>query len=568
MRVERWRGDIPALPEAVTGRYRSLGLWEQRTIGEQLHRVASMHANAKAVIAPEATLTYRDLDEWTDRIGAGLAQSGLVPGDAVLLQVENSVQAVLAWYGVIKSGAIPVATLAVHRAHEIGEIGGIVDARAHLVDAAYDKFELLSLARRMSVVSGDPRLLLTIRAAAAAEDAIALETLGSELSVAQARAIVEDIAGAIDGDDVAVFQLSGGTTSTPKVIPRTHDDYWYNASSYAQALGWNEDTRVMHFLPVVHNAGMVLGVHAAHSVGAAIVLSGAHPNVLLPSMAAAGATDVVTYPSLALEWRDHPQFDSAVEHLKRIVLTGSAVTQEAFDLFETRGIRTLGLYGATEGLVMVTRPQAPRAHRFQVLGTPLSPLDEVRVLEPGSEAEVPDGTTGELCYRGPSTLRGYLKSPERNAEAFTSDGFIRSGDLVARRLIDGHVTYTFEGRIKDLVNRGGEKVSAAEIEGLAAQLPGVARAALVPVPDPRLGERGCLCIQMIDGVAPIVLQDVTSYLEAREVAKFKWPERLEIFTVLPVTPAGKVDKRQLSSEVRQRGTSEEQPTPGFEESIA
>ncbi|QLL06159.1 AMP-binding protein [Mycobacterium vicinigordonae] len=568
MKVDRWRDDIPALSQAVADRYRASGVWAQCSIGEQLHRSATMHADATAVIGPDGLLTYRGLDEHTDRIGAGLAQAGIEPGDAILLQVDNSMEAILAWYGVIKSGAIPVATLAVHRAHEIAKIGDIVEARAHIVDASYEKYDLLSFAKRMSATSSTPRLLLTIRSAARSSEATAVASLGAGLSASQARRIVENIAAATHGDDVAVFQLSGGTTSTPKVIPRTHDDYWYNAASYAQALGWDSRARVMHFLPIVHNAGIVLGVHAAHSVGAAIVLSGPQADQLLPAMAAARATDVLTYPSLALEWRGHPAFAAATKHLERVVLTGAKVTEEAFNLFEDKGIRALGLYGATEGLVMVTRPQAPRAFRFQALGTPLSSFDVIRVLQPGAETEVPDGVPGELCYCGPTTLRGYLKAPDRNAEAFTSDGFIRSGDLVARRTIDGAVTYTFEGRIKDLVNRGGEKVNAAEIEGLIAQVPGVARAALVAVPDPRLGERGCLCLQMVDGASPITLADITQFLAAREVAKFKWPERLETYAALPTTPSGKVDKRQLASDLSTGAPTGDAVRSTMKESIA
>lgn len=551
MRVGRWRAGIPEIPAAITERYRTAGVWPQTTIGEQLHRSALKYADAPAAVSTEGKLTYRELDERTDRIGAGLKSLGLRPGDAVLLQLGNSLETVLAWYGVIKSGAIPVATLLMHRAHEIGEIGAIVEARAHVIDCSYDKFDLLSFAHQMAAQQED-RIVMTIRSGKPAGTAIGLEQLGQDFAASEARRIVEEIAAATDGDDLAVFQLSGGTTATSKVIPRTHDDYWYNAAAYARALGWDRTARVTHFLPIVHNAGMVLGVHAAHSVGAAIVVAEPRPDALLPLMAACRSSDVVAYPPLALEWRDHPDFDAATANLRRIVLTGSKVNDDAFNLFERRGIRVLGLYGATEGLIMVTRPDAPPTLRQHALGTPVSPYDTIRLLEPGTENEVRDGVPGELCYYGPTTLRGYLKSPDRNAEAFTSDGFVRSGDLVARRTIEGTTTYTFEGRIKDLINRGGEKVNAAEIEGIVAALPGIARAALVPIPDPRLGERGCLCLELVDGCPPPSLGDVTAFLESRDVAKFKWPERLEIFSALPSTQVGKLDKRRIGAEVLAR----------------
>lgn len=172
-------------------RYRSLGVWPQSTIAQKLHAVALQHSAAPAVISPEGTLSYPELDERTDRIAAGLLARGLNAGDAVLFQVGNSIETVLAWYGVIKSGAIPVATLLMHRAHEIGQIGDIVEAKAHLVDASHAKFDLVDFARRMAERGHDDRLLLTLRADHQREGFQALESLGAELSAAEARRAVE-----------------------------------------------------------------------------------------------------------------------------------------------------------------------------------------------------------------------------------------------------------------------------------------------------------------------------------------------------------------------------------------
>lgn len=545
MRVNRWREDIVPFPSECVDRFRAAGCWAGLTIGEQFHLVAAANPGKPAVITTAATHTYREIDERTDRIAAGLVGRGFRPGDAVLLQLENSVQAVLAWYGLIKAGLIPVATLAAHRGHEIHEIGTLTEAVGHIVQADYPKADLVKLARRMAAKSGTSRIVLTVGADAPEERTVRLEDLGAGIEVDDARAVVERVASGIDGDDVAVFQLSGGTTATPKVIPRLHDDYWYNASSYAHRLGWDRSTRVAHALPIIHNAGLVCAVHAAHSVGGAVVLCGPDPDDLLPLMAASGTTDILIGPAFALAWRDHPAFERAIASLRLLVLSGAKLPDAAFELFEPRGIRVLNLYGAGEGLIMVTPPDAPAQVRQHALGTSLSELDDVRVLRPETEDPVGEDEPGELCFAGPTTLRGYLRSPQRNREAFTSDGLYRSGDLVAVRTIAGVRCLTFEGRIKDLVNRGGEKVNASEIEALVLRLPGVARAALIPVPDERLGERGCLCVEMLKGASQPRLTDITAHLERLEVAKFKWPERLEIFDALPLTKVGKIDKRVL-----------------------
>ncbi len=537
------------LPNAVAERYRAAGYWKGRTIGDHFHAVAQRYPDNIAVVDADSRYTYRELDRRTDLIAAGLLGLGFTPGDAVLFQVENSAETVLAWYGVIKAGLIPVATLAAHRGHEIGQIGELTTARGHLVQADYPKIDLVEFARRMAAESPETtdRIILTV-GRSTHPDVVAIAELGADIGAEQARALIERTAAGIDGDDIAVFQLSGGTTSVPKVIPRLHDEYWYNAAAYAARLGWDDTVRAAHILPVIHNAGIVLGVHAAHSVGAAMVLGTPDPDRFLPLMAENGVTDILFYPALALGWAQHPQFDRATAGLRRVILTGSKINDESFALFEDRGIRGLGLYGAGEGLVMVTPPDAPAAVRQHSVGIPLSELDEVRVLEPGTEKEVPDESIGELCFTGPYTLRGYLNSPERNAEVFTSDGLFRSGDLVAARTIAGVRTYTFEGRAKDLVNRGGEKVNSAEIESLVLQIPGIRRAALVPVPDERLGERGCICVEVVEDSPVPTLADITRFLEARDVAKFKWPERLEVMA-LPSTRVGKIDKRALLEEV-------------------
>jgi 2,3-dihydroxybenzoate-AMP ligase len=549
MRVDRWRDDVVPFPKESIERFQAAGYWTGRTIGEWFHFIATSNPDGPAVITVAATLTYRELDERTDQIAAGLVGIGFQPGDAVLFQLASTASTVLAWYGVVKAGLIPVATLVDHRGHEINEIGTLTDAAGHVVQADYAKADLVDLARRMAARRGRGRTILTVGASAPQEDAVRLEDLGLGVEPAEARTVVERIANRTDGDDIAVFQLSGGTTATPKVIPRLHDDYWYNSVAYTRRMGWDSSVRVAHILPIVHNAGIVLGLHAAHAVGGALVLGDPNPDRLLPLMASSETTDILVYPALAFEWRDHPELERATGSLKRLVFSGTRVNDETFRLFDSRGIRVLGLYGAGEGLVTVTDLDAPAEVRQHSVGTPLSDLDDVRVLDPGTEDPTPDETAGELCFAGPYTLRGYLRSPERNAEAFTSDGLYRSGDLVAIRTIAGVRCLTFEGRVKDLVIRGGEKINAAEIEALALQITGVARVALIAVPDDRLGERGCLCVEMLPGVAPLQLSDVTDFLRQREVAKFKWPELLEVLDSLPRTRVGKIDKRALATRV-------------------
>ncbi|GLY39873.1 2,3-dihydroxybenzoate-AMP ligase [Amycolatopsis sp. NBRC 101858] len=546
-----WGDKVVAYPADAVRAYRDGGLWDTRTIAGQLHRVALAHPDRDAVVAFDGRVTFRELDERTDRLAAGLAGLGLEPGDPVLFQAGNRLATVLAWYGVLKAGLVPVCTLAAHRGHEIGEISRRVGAVAHLVETG--GFDLVGFAleqgrdhptlRHVLVLGDDPR-------------GIAVDGLGRDVDAEAARKTVEEIQAGIDPDDVAVFQLSGGTTGVPKVIPRLHAEYWYNALAYAKSWGWSPETRVAHLIPIVHNAGIVCALHASHSVGASLILGTADLDVSLPLLAREAATHVLLGHG-HFRAVGHPEFAAAAAALTQVVLSGSKVPPALFDDLERRGLWSGQLFGMGEGLFLTTRPGAPRLARATTVGTPLSELDEVRILEPGLDDEVPDGEVGELCCRSPYTLRGYFDAEEHNARAFTADGFYRTGDLAAVRVIDGERYVSIEGRIKDVINRGGEKINAEEVELLLLRHPLVTAAAVVAMPDPRLGERTCAFV----AGGPLDLPEVQRHFAEQGVAKFKWPERVEVVAEIPRTLVGKLDKKRLQAEIAAKLAAEQGGTP-------
>jgi 2,3-dihydroxybenzoate-AMP ligase len=538
-----WGGRVVPYPPETVRRYREQGLWDTRTIAEELHVVAQAHPDRTAAVALDGGLSYRALDERTDALAAGLLGMGLVPGDPVLFQVTNRLGAIVAWYGVLKAGLIPVCTLAAHRGHEISEISRRVGAVAHLVDDAPRTFDLVGFALEQQ---HDHPTLRHVLVLGSDRRGVAVDSLMAGSDVGTARKVVEQAQGAIGPDDVAVFQLSGGTTGVPKVIPRLHAEYWYNAAEYARSWGWDADTRVAHLIPIIHNAGIVCALHAAHSVGARLILAVPDLEASLPLMTEQGVTHVLLGQSHYAAF-DLPGFADAARTLKEVVLSGAKVPPPVFDALERRGLWSGQLFGMGEGLLATTRPGAPRQARATTVGTPISPLDEVRVLEPGTEDELPDGEVGELCCRGPYTLRGYFDAPEHNARAFTSDGFYRTGDLASIQTIDGGRYLSIDGRIKDLINRGGEKVNAEEVEQLLLRHPRVTAAAAVAMPDPRLGERTCVYV-VVRG-APLTLVEVQQHFAHLEVAKFKWPERVEHLVELPRTKVEKVDKKALHADI-------------------
>ena len=200
-----------------------------------------------------------------------------------------------------------------------------------------------------------------------------------------------------------------------------------------------------------------------------------------------------------------------------------------------------------EGLLMFVRLDDPVDVRMETVGRPMCDDDEVLILGE-DDKPVPFGEVGELCCRGPYTLRGYYRAPEYNQRAFTHDGFYRSGDLM-RQHPSGN--YIVEGRKKDLINRGAEKISAEEVEGLILCHPAVENVACVAMPDPRLGEKNCACVILRSGHS-LELRELVEFLNGYELAKFKLPERLERFDSFPLSNVGKVSKKDLVIAVAER----------------
>jgi 2,3-dihydroxybenzoate-AMP ligase len=546
-------------PATAVDRYMAAGAWGTRSLPAAFRQAATAYAEHTALITPDTRLTYRELDARSDAVAARLLSSGLRPGERVLLQLTNSAAAVVAWYGLLKAGLIPVCTLAIHRRLEIGQIGRKSGAVAHLVQADFPSFDLVGLAQEVAGLLPAMRQLVTV-GAAPGQPGLRIEDLQDHEISNKEQAELLKIAESLDVHGPAVLQLSGGTTGTPKIIPRLHAEYRYNADLTASWWGHTEQSVLAFGLPLAHNAALANGLHAAHGAGAALLLATPAADVMLPLMAEHGATWTMSPPGLAREYLSHPAFDNAVGRLGTWVLTAARVPRPVFDELTGRGVHVTQAFGMSEGLFLFTPLDAPADLRAETVGAPISPLDEVRVLRPGTEVEVAEGETGELAARGPYTIRGYLAAPDRDREAFTAEGFYRSGDLVRARRYEGTLSYSIEGRVKDLIDRGGEKINAEEVELLLAGHPAIAEIALVGIPDPRLGERGCAYVVPQDPHNPPTLADICAYLEAQGLAKYKWPERLELTDALPRTQIGKVSKVTLRADISAKLEHETTPS--------
>lgn len=264
-----------------------------------------------------------------------------------------------------------------------------------------------------------------------------------------------------------------------------------------------------------------------------------------------GVTITAAVPAVVQRWMAYMREIARPTNttLKVIQVGGARIADDiAREVKPILGGMLQQVFGMAEGLLNYTRLDDPDEVIFTTQGRPLSPADEIRIVDK-EDHDVPDGAPGLLLTRGPYTPRGYYRAPDQNLRAFTTDGWYRSGDIVRRRP-DGNLVV--EGRDKDMINRGGEKISAEDVENLSYRIPEIGIVAAVGMPDPELGERVCIYVVPRTPESLITLEMVRSSMQLSGVAKQAWPERLEVVSELPTTKVGKIDKAALRADVTAR----------------
>jgi 2,3-dihydroxybenzoate-AMP ligase len=547
---------LVAYPDNLQRSYRQAGLWSGRSLPADLIYAAESHRRRIALITPEVRWSYEALYGRAVQFAGGLLNgTNLRSGDAVMFQMGNVAETVVAYLGCLLAGLRPVCTLPQHGEREVGLLARHIGARGLFVQADFGRRHLVEQARNLQAQGTLSEIVVfrgeTFKGASAYED----------LLLAGASTDQTDLPFAtLDPAQIAVFQLSGGTTGLPKVTPRLHEEYAYNARAWAQALNWGPGTVVLYPLPIMHNAGIVVGLQPSLLSGATLLLSpSADTGLLLELIESERPTSFpLVPPAVAIRMLEDPRSRAAdLSSLEDFIVGGQKFPGEfAQRLKDDLGINIRQKFGMAEGMFLVTPRDASPEVRFNTVGAPISDADEVLILQPGTDTPVAPGEIGEFCARGPYTIRGYYKADAHNALSFTADGFYRTGDLAKAHYVEGNVYYSIEGRIKDVINRGAEKIHAEEVEGLILRHPDVANAALVAMPDRILGEKVCAYLVMEPGAHLLDVSGLGAFLIAQGLAKYKLPERVEIIESLPLTNVGKVSKKDLREDVLRKVTAE------------
>ncbi len=538
---------VVRFPPEFAARYRAKGYWENRSLRETFDGVFSKYAERLAVIDRDRYVTYAQINERATRLALNLLDEGLKPLDRIVIQLPNVAEFVYLYFALQKIGCIPIMALPTHRYREINQFVELSDAVACATPDRARDFDYTKLIHRVRAAQRTLRLGIILG-----------DAPGGFLSLTELierennRSADELKTISIDAEDPALFQLSGGTTGVPKLIPRTHNDYVYNSKAAVGVTAVGPDSVLLDVLPLAHNLPLACpGLQGFLLRGGKVVLStSTRAADLFPLIERHRVTHIHVVPALLIRWINDPLIEKFDFSSLEVIQSGGQRLQPEIRRRTKELIPNVTVqenFGMSEGMLMFVRLDDPEDVRMETVGRPISPDDEVRLVD-DDDKEVAPGDVGELLARGPYTLRGYYGVPEYNARAFSSDGFYRSGDLM-RQHPSGN--YMVEGRKKDLINRGGEKISAEEIENLILTQPAVQNVACVPIPDPVLGERMCACVIVRNGCS-LSLKELVAFLADQEIAKHKLPERLEIMEEFPVSPFGKVSKKDLTERIAQK----------------
>ncbi|WP_238421754.1 (2,3-dihydroxybenzoyl)adenylate synthase [Gordonia sp. 'Campus'] len=520
--------------------YRDANIFRDRPLFAALDLVAERTPDAPAVtdasVDGPRTLTYAEFRTETARRAAGFVDAGLLPGQRVVLQQNNSLDFAVTLFGLLRAGIVPVMTLPAHRITEIAHLAAGADAVAYITEDGRRGYDFRDLATELQTrvpgiaqvfVAGDP---------------------GAFRPLPDADPAVVDLPTDPDPDLPALFLVSGGTTGLPKLIARTHNDYDLNARLSAEIAELGPDDTYLVALPAAHNFPLCCpGLLGTFGAGGHVVFAdNPSPDNTFDLIERHRITVTALVPALAQLWCAATEWEPAdISSLRLLQVGGAKLAQpDAEALDAALGDVVQQVFGMAEGLICYTRLDDPRELIHEVQGAPMSELDEVRVVDENG-ADVPDGEEGELLVRGPYTIRGYYRADAHNEKSFTPEGFYRSGDKVTR-LASGHLAVT--GRIKDTIVRAGENVAADDVEENLLAHTSIRQVAVVGLPDDALGEKICAAVVLSHEhppAQPLELATLRTFLAERGLASFKLPDVVRIVTTLPVTAVGKIDKKVL-----------------------
>jgi fatty-acyl-CoA synthase len=537
----------------------------EETIGQNFERVVSRFPFHDALIEAAAVpggdarrWSYTKMNDDVDRLARALLASGVAKGDRVGIWSPNCAEWTLLQYATAKAGAILVNVNPAYRSHEL-EFVVKQNGMRMLVTAPSDRTsDYVGMARQ--ALAGCPDLQELVFLPAADAEGLDAGDPQSEAELTYAELLKRADAVGHSGlrarmaelgpHDPINLQYTSGTTGFPKGATLTHHNILNNGFSIGELLGYTEHDRVVIPVPFYHCFGMVIGNLAALSHGAATIIPGRGftPAAALEAVQDFGGTSLYGVPTMFIAELALPDFTSYdLSTLRTGVMAGSLCPIEVMNrvISEMHMVDVAICYGMTETspVSTMTRDGDTLQQRTETVGRTM-PLLESQVIDPGSGEVLERGQIGELCTRGYAVMQGYWDQPDKTAEAIDADGWMHTGDL-ARMDEDGYVV--IEGRIKDMVIRGGENVYPREIEEFLYTHPAIQDVQVIGVPDARYGEELMACIILKPGAEPLDAASLADFCRGK-LAHYKVPRYVDVRESFPMTVSGKVRKVEMREE--------------------
>ena len=529
--------------------YNRLRWWAGLTFGDILDRAADIYPDKEAFVDCESRLTFAQARDRANRLAIGLMALGIEPTERVLVQLPNWNEFIFAYFALQKIGAITVLLIDRYREYEINHLFQLTGATSWIIPYRYKKINYLPIIT--NVLKDNPQVEHVILVRGKDHEAfLSMEKLIEDVELTEDN--LHKLADRRpDPMQVAHMGPTGGTTGLPKVAPRTHNDLLCNVEYAARAWELTNNDICLIAGPVGHDLTFTKGVCASiFTFGKIVFLDSTDPEIICQAIEREKVTAVVWVPALASRLIN---FDGLRDYdlgtLKKMHCGGGKSLPDLIKAVNEKiGCIYFNAYGGTEGMSTMTRSNYDPEKIYYTIGKPTCPYDIYKIVDQRGK-ELPSNTGGELVVKGPGIFTGYYKAPEENEKVFDQDGFFKTGDMAK---IDESGNISLTGRIKEMVNRGGESISAVEIENLIITYPDVAAVAVIGMPDQVLGERVCAYIQPKGG-AKITFEEIISFLKSKGASVLQLPERIEFIDSLPLTKAKKlVDKRALLEDIKKK----------------
>lgn len=539
-----------------------------QTIGENFRAVAARTPDAVAIeeAATGRAWTFAGMDRETDALGRALMAAGIAAGDRVGIWSPNCAEWTLLQYATSKIGAILVNINPAYRSHELEYVIKQCGMTMLVSAPSDERSDYTGMSRAARSGDGPLEQVVFLPDTSGAEYDGVGDLRAGELTWAELLELADDVAPAaledrlasLSPNDPINLQYTSGTTGFPKGATLTHKNILNNGFHIGSLLSYTGvdsdkgQDKVVIAVPFFHCFGMVIGNLAALSHGAGTVIPSRvfKPDEALAAVQCYRGTSLYGVPTMFIAELNLPDFASYdLSTLRTGVMAGSTCPVEVMKQVISRmNMSEVAIcYGMTETspVSTMTRVDDSLERRTQTVGRTMPHL-ESKIIDPGTGAVVPRGERGELCTRGYAVMRGYWNDPGKTAAAIDEDGWMHTGDLAS---MDAGGYVVIEGRIKDLIIRGGENVSPREIEEFLYQHPDVQDVQVIGVPDEKYGEEIMACIILKDGVEQLTVDDVREFCHGK-IAHYKIPRYVQVRGSFPMTVSGKVRKVEMRQEAQ------------------